>query len=210
MKIFLVATNKNIHYSIEKGMFRQDLFYRLNVINIFLPPLRERENDILSLGRHYLNLYSEGKKQFDASAVNFLKSHLWPGNVRELENLLKRVSVLTSDTIISSSILQDYIDYDKFEPLTKKNISDNKSEKENLRSFIEAFLKSFFESLDSNNEKIGLYEKFMDEFERPLILKTLEFCKGNQIKTSKVLGINRNTLRTKLIKFNVSSKYGKK
>ena len=204
------ATNKNIHYSIEKGMFRQDLFYRLNVINIFLPPLRERENDILSLGRHYLNLYSEGKKQFDASAVNFLKSHLWPGNVRELENLLKRVSVLTSDTIISSSILQDYIDYDKFEPLTKKNISDNKSEKENLRSFIEAFLKSFFESLDSNNEKIGLYEKFMDEFERPLILKTLEFCKGNQIKTSKVLGINRNTLRTKLIKFNVSSKYGKK
>ena len=67
-----------------------------------------------------MNLYSDGKKQFDSSAVNFLKSHVWPGNVRELENILKRVSVLTSDTIISSTILQDYIDYDKFETLEKK------------------------------------------------------------------------------------------
>ena len=203
------ATNKNIHYSIEKGMFRQDLFYRLNVINIFLPPLRERENDIISLGRHYLNLYSDGKKQFDSSAVNFLKSHRWPGNVRELENLLKRVSVLTSDTIISSAILQDYIDYNKFEASENKETPNNKNEKENLRSYLETFLKNFFDSLDNNNQKIGLHDKFMDEFERPLILKALEFCSGNQIKTSKILGINRNTLRSKLKKLNISSKHGK-
>ena len=203
------ATNKNLQSSIEKGEFREDLFYRLNVINIFLPPLRERENDIISLGRHYLNLYSDGKKQFDSSAVNFLKSHLWPGNIRELENLLKRVSVLTSDTIISSTILKDYIDNNKFQPLETKVISNNKNEKENLRSYLESFLKNFFDSLDSNDQKIALHDKFMDEFERPLILKALEFCKGNQIKTSKILGINRNTLRSKLKKFKISSKHGK-
>ena len=204
------ATNKNIQSLIEKGKFREDLFYRLNVMNIFLPPLRERENDIISLGRHYLNLYSNSKKQFDSSAINFLKSHPWPGNVRELENLLKRASVLTSDTIISSSILRDYMDYDKFEPLQKKEIKNLGNEKENLRSYLESFLKNFFDSLDSNDQKMELHEKFMDEFERPLILKSLEFCKGNQIKTSHILGINRNTLRSKLKKLNISTKYGKK
>ncbi len=203
------ATNKNIQSSIEKGEFREDLFYRLNVINIFLPPLRERENDIISLGRHYLNLYSGGKKQFDSSAVNFLKSHPWPGNIRELENLLKRVSVLTSDTIISSTILKDFIDYSKFHPFQIKETSNNQNKKENLRSYIESFLKNFFDSLDSNDQKIGLHDKFMNEFERPLILRALEFCKGNQIKTSKILGINRNTLRSKLKRLKISSKHGK-
>ena len=204
------ATNKNIKSLIEKGEFREDLFYRLNVINIFLPPLRERENDIIALGRHYLNLYSDGKKQFDSSAINFLKSHLWPGNVRELENLLKRTSVLTSDTIVSSEVLKDYVDYDKFEPLQKKEIKNAINEKDNLRSYLDIFLKNFFDSLDSNDQKMELHDKFMDEFERPLILKSLEFCKGNQIKTSQILGINRNTLRSKLKKLNISSKYGKK
>ena len=203
------ATNKNIHSSIEKGEFREDLFYRLNVINIFLPPLRERENDIISLGRHYLQLYTEGKKQFDSSAINFLKSHPWPGNVRELENVLKRVSVLVSDTIINSSILNDYLDYSNFETSERKEYSNNKNEKENLRSYLDGFLKNFFDSLDNNDQKIGLHDKFMNEFERPLILKSLEFCKGNQIKTSKILGINRNTLRSKLKKLKISSKHGK-
>ena len=157
-----------------------------------------------------MNIYSDGKKQFDSSAVNFLKSYLWPGNVRELENLLKRASVLTSDTIITSTILNDYLDYDKIEPLEKKVNFNNPDEKENLRTYLSSFLKNFFESLDSNDEKIGLHDKFMDEFERPLILKSLEFCKGNQIKTAQILGINRNTLRAKLKKLNISSKYGKK
>ena len=85
-----------------------------------------------------------------------------------------------------------------------------KSEKDNLRSYLDTFLKNFFQTLDSNDEKIGLHNKFMDEFERPLILKTLEFCKGNQIKTSKILGINRNTLRTKIKKFKIPTKFGKK
>ncbi len=205
------ATNKNLKDSIEKGEFREDLFYRLNVINISLPPLRERENDIISLARHYLSIYSDGKKQFDSSAVNFMKNYNWPGNVRELENLLKRISVLTTESIISSVSLEDFIDYENKSDNQDVNIKlKNKSEKDNLRSYLDGFLNNFFNSLEDNNEPIDLYEKFMDEFERPLILKTLDFCKGNQIKTAKVLGINRNTLRSKIKRLDIPSKYGKK
>ena len=118
------------------------------------------------------------------------------------------MSVLTSDTVMSSTILKDYMDYDKSQLVETKEIS-NKNEKENLRSYLESFLKNFFDSLDSNDQKIGLHDKFMNEFERPLILKSLEFCRGNQIKTSKILGINRNTLRSKLKKLRIPSKHGK-
>ncbi len=204
------ATNKNVKTLIENGNFREDLYYRLNVINIYLPPLRERENDIVSIARHYLSLYSDGKKQFDSSAINFLKKYSWPGNVRELENLLKRVSVLTADFMINSLTLEDYIDYNKVEGVHERKNINHKNEKENLRSYLDNFLKNFFDTLDSSDDKIGLYDKFMDEFERPLILKSLEFCKGNQIKTSKILGINRNTLRTKLKKLNIPNKFGKR
>ncbi len=204
------ATNKNLQNSIEKGEFREDLYYRLNVINIMLPPLRERENDIISIAQHYLSLYSDGRKQFDSTAINFLKNYHWPGNVRELENLLKRVSILTSDSMISSFLLEDYIDYEIPSSNDKNLDLKNKNQKDNLRSYLDEFLKNFFNTLDANDEAIGLYDKFMDEFERPLIIKSLEFCKGNQIKTSKILGINRNTLRTKIKKLKIPNKYGKK
>ena len=117
--------------------------------------------------------------------------------------------MLTSDTIISSTILKDFIDYNKFQPFQIKETSNNQNKKENLRSYLESFLKNFFDSLESNDQKIGLHDKFMNEFERPLILRALEFCKGNQIKTSKILGINRNTLRSKLKRLKISSKHGK-
>ncbi len=203
------ATNKDLLSSIQQGNFREDLYYRLNVINVSLPPLRKRENDIISIARHYLSIYSKSRKQFDSSGISFLKKYHWPGNVRELENLLKRVSVLSSDDIINSIILEDFIDYEMEKIITNKNVN-NKSEKENLRTYLDGFLNNFFNTLSNNNENIGLHDKFMDEFERPLIIKSLEFCRGNQIKTSKILGINRNTLRAKIKKLNIPLKYGKK
>jgi len=206
----LSATNKNLQTAVEKKEFRDDLYYRLNVINISLPPLRERENDIISLARHYLSLYSDGKKQFDSSAINFLKNYNWPGNIRELENLLKRISVLTHESIVNSLLLQDHIDFDEKSDYDDTPKINNKSEKENLRSYLNEFLNNFYKTLDDNVELIGLYEKFINEFEKPLILKTLEFCRGNQIKAAKILGINRNTLRAKIKKLEIPLKYGKK
>ena len=83
------ATNKNLLNYINTNQFREDLFYRLNVINIEIPPLRDREEDIVSLSKHFLVKFSENQKNLDSSATQFLKRYEWPGNVRELENLLK-------------------------------------------------------------------------------------------------------------------------
>ena len=204
------ATNKNLQTAVEIGKFRDDLYYRLNVINVSLPPLRERENDIISLGRHYLYLYSNGRKQFDGSAISFLKSYNWPGNIRELENLLKRVSVLTHESSISSLILEDFVDYEEKTVSNEGRRLSNKSEKENLRTYLNSFLNNFYTTINDDVELNGLYDKFIHEFERPLIMKTLEYCAGNQIKASKILGINRNTLRAKIKKLNIPLKYGKK
>ena len=204
------ATNKNLQNAVEKGKFRDDLYYRLNVINITLPPLRKRENDIISLSRHYLSVYSDGNRQFDSSAISFLKNYHWPGNIRELENLLKRVSVLTSESLITSLILEDYIDREDKSNTSEHQKLNNKSEKENLRTYLNNFLNNFYKTIDENAELDGLYEKFINEFERPLILKTLEFCSGNQIKTAKILGINRNTLRARIKKLNIPLRHGKK
>ena len=206
----LSATNKNLQNAVEKKQFRDDLYYRLNVINISLPPLRDRENDIISLARHYLSVYSDGKKQFDSSAISFLKNYNWPGNIRELENLLKRISVLTHESVVNSLLLEDHIDFDEKSDYDDIQKIKNKSEKENLRSYLNSFLNNFYKTLDDNVELIGLHEKFINEFEKPLILKTLEFCRGNQIKAAKILGINRNTLRAKIKKLEIPLKYGKK
>ena len=91
---------------------------------------------------------------------------------------MKRISVLTSESSITSILIKDFIDPDIPQAEIKDNELNNKSEKDNLRNYLDSFLNKFFKSLDNDSEAIDLYEKFMDEFERPLILKTLDFCKG--------------------------------
>ena len=93
--------------SIEQNIFREDLFYRLNVINIKLPPLRERENDIISLAKNFLFQFSENTKNLDHTAEGFLINYHWPGNVRELENLFKRIWALSSENIITGEIIME-------------------------------------------------------------------------------------------------------
>ena len=104
------ATNKNLLTSVENQTFREDLFYRINVINIELPPLRERENDIIDLSNHFLSKFSNNSKQIDTDVMNFIKKYEWPGNVRELENLFKRVSVLSSEKLVSIDTVKNLID----------------------------------------------------------------------------------------------------
>ena len=118
--------------------------------------------------------------------------------------------MLTHESVVNSFLLEDHIDFEEKLNYDDVNKIKNKSEKENLRSYLNSFLNNFYKTLDDNVELIGLYEKFINEFEKPLILKTLEFCRGNQIKASKILGINRNTLRAKIKKLQIPLKYGKK
>ena len=187
------ATNKDLLNCVENQTFREDLYYRINVINIELPPLRDRENDIVSLSNHFLSKYSENTKQIDQSSLEFLKSYNWPGNVRELENLFKRISVLSSENVISVDTIETLIDHQ----IKGMEASINKDKNINFSNFFNEFLDKFFETIEDENTKLNLYDKFLNEIEKPLIIKTLKYFKGNQIKTANVLGINRNTLEDK-------------
>ena len=204
------ATNKNLLNSIDQNLFRQDLYYRLNVINIDLPPLRERENDIIDIAKNFLVTFSENSKTMDNSALEFLKNYNWPGNIRELENLFKRVSALSTEKIITSEILSELLDKKEKSILEK----DHKIEGANVKSyrslnvFLQEFLDKLFDTLD-NEIEIQLFEKFISEIEKQLISKTLKYFSGNQIRSSKLLGINRNTLRSKIQKYKITTKFNK-
>ena len=204
------ATNKNLINSIDQNLFRQDLYYRLNVINIDLPPLRERENDIIDIAKNFLANFSNNIKSLDSSAVEFLKNYSWPGNIRELENLFKRVCALSIEKIVTNDILSEYLD--KKEITISEN--NNKLEDNNVKSylslnvFLQEFLDKLFDTLE-NETDIQLFEKFISEVEKQLISKTLKYYSGNQIKSSKLLGINRNTLRSKIKKYKISTRFTK-
>ena len=200
------ATNKNLLTSVENQTFREDLFYRINVINIELPPLRQRENDIIDLSNHFLSKFSNNSKQIDSDVINFIKKYEWPGNVRELENLFKRVSVLSSEKIVSLDTVKNLIDR---QPKIDDFSESTKNTKLGVSNYFNEFLEKFFETIEDENTDLNLYDKFLNEIERLLILKTLKYFKGNQFKTAKVLGINRNTLRSKIIKFNLPRKFSK-
>ncbi len=201
------ATNKNLIDSINQGEFREDLYYRLNVINIDLPALRFREDDILSLANHFLLKYSKNSKNFDESGINAIKNYDWPGNIRELENFIKKVSVLSSENILDGYAVENYLSYSSNDQ-TNFNLK-KKNKKQSLKNYLEDFFEEFFNSFGDNEENLNLYEKFLNEFEKPIIIQTLKYCNGNQMKASKMLGLNRNTLRSKMAKYKVPNKFGK-
>ncbi len=199
------ATNKNLLTCVENQTFREDLFYRINVINIELPPLRKRENDIAYLSNHFLSKFSNNSKQIDNAALDFIKEYNWPGNVRELENLFKRVSVLSSEKIVTADTIKNLIDN---QPKINNFVNTDKSVKNiAFSNFFNDFLEQFFETVEDENIDLNLYDKFLCEIEKPLITKTLKYFNGNQIKTAKILGINRNTLRSKIAKHNIPKKF---
>ncbi|MDC2966055.1 sigma-54 dependent transcriptional regulator [Alphaproteobacteria bacterium] len=199
------ATNKNLLNSIDQNLFRQDLFYRLNVINIDLPPLRDRGDDIVDIAKNFLVNFSNNEKSLDSNGIEFLKNHSWPGNIRELENLFKRVCALSTERIITGEILSEFLD--KKETHINNHKVQDVSEKSysSLNVFLQEFLDQLFDTLENESE-IQLFEKFISEVEKQLISKTLKYYSGNQIKSSKLLGINRNTLRSKMQKYKIATK----
>jgi two-component system nitrogen regulation response regulator GlnG len=179
---------------ISDGLFREDLYYRLNVVPIFVPPLRERSDDIPLLINHFINQFTEkgvDKKTIDNGALIKLKNYLWPGNVRELENLIKRIIILTPQEIIDLETINLYLS--KFESLNNKYVSTS------LGASVEKHLNQYFDSHKNDLPAAGLYDRIIHEVERPLIIKTLKLVKGNQLKAAELLGINRNTLRKKIM-----------
>jgi two-component system, NtrC family, nitrogen regulation response regulator GlnG len=192
----IAATNRDLRLLINQGLFREDLFYRLNVVPIRLPPLRERADDIADLARHFLaNAESEGlpRKAVDNDGLELLRRYRWPGNVRELENLMRRLAALYSEEVIGAEIIRREL----AEPGPAEAAAEN-PEAETLAQSVERQLTRYFAQYGDHLPPAGLYDRVLAEMERPLITLTLGSTRGNQIKAAQLLGLNRNTLRKKI------------
>jgi two-component system nitrogen regulation response regulator GlnG len=198
----VAATHHDLRQLIRQGLFREDLFYRLNVAPIRLPPLRERTADIPALVRHFTALaVREGlpMKRLDDDAMERLRSHRWPGNVRELENLVRRLAALYSQEVIGVGVIEaELADTssagDAAQPLSG----------EGLAAAVERHIKGYFAAHKGGLPAAGLYDRVLREVERPLIVLTLGATRGNQIRAAHLLGLNRNTLRKKIRELDIS------
>jgi two-component system nitrogen regulation response regulator GlnG len=180
---------------VRQGLFREDLFYRLNVVPIRLPPLRERSDDIPELIRHFFALAeAEGlpAKILDGGAMAYLKGYRWPGNVRELENLIRRLAALYSQEIIDLDVIRGELG--ETPPAEPAGAPAGES----LGDAVERHLKEYFAAHSDDLPASGLYNRVLREIERPLIELSLSVTNGNQVQAAGLLGLNRNTLRKKI------------
>jgi len=190
----LAATNADLRELVKQGKFREDLFYRLNVVPIRLPPLRERTEDIADLARHFLErARADGlpAKTLDQAAVEALRGYRWPGNVRELENLIRRMCALYAEEGITARIIEREL----------KDETERAAPGEgpvSLGALVERRLAADFASHPDRLPPRGLYDRVIEEVEAPLIRLTLAATRGNQIRAAEILGLNRNTLRKKI------------
>ena len=194
----VAATHHDLKQLIRQGIFREDLFFRLNVVPIRLPPLRERTEDIPELVRSFLARAAEEGlpwKIIDNGAMDRLKAHSWTGNVRELENLIKRLAALYSHEVITVEDINNELLETASVPST--------DEEEGLSKTVEQRLAPYFSAHDGALPAAGLYQRVLREVERPLITLTLQATYGNQIKAAEILGLNRNTLRKKIRDLNI-------
>ncbi len=192
----VAATNKDLRVLINQGLFREDLFYRLNVVPLRLPPLRERSEDIPDLVRHFLaGAMQEGLPpiSLDAAAMDRLRQHRWPGNVRELENLVRRLAALYAEDEIGIKVIEAELSASLPTPGGAVP-SDGDSLSESISRHLNRYFAAHGDSLPPPN----IYERVLKEVERPLLEICLAATRGNQVKTAKLLGLNRNTLRKKI------------
>jgi two-component system nitrogen regulation response regulator GlnG len=192
----IAATHRDLRSSIRQGLFREDLFYRLNVVPIRLPPLRERIEDIALLARHFLDkARADGLpfKSLDPAALDRLRAYRWPGNVRELENLMRRLAALHAQEVITADSLERDLS-ESAAPVEENGTEVSEPLAQAMERHIRQFLTAHEEGLVGND----IYDRVIAEVERPLIQLTLVATRGNQIKAAAMLGLNRNTLRKKI------------
>jgi two-component system, NtrC family, nitrogen regulation response regulator GlnG len=193
----VAATNKDLRILIQQGLFREDLFFRLNVVPLRLPPLRERSEDIPDLIRHFFaQAEREGlpPKQIDHGALERMKRHRWPGNVRELENLARRLAALYPQETITAAVIEAEL----ATPTFTLGLTHTVVDEEGLSAAVERHLSTYFAEFDNGLPPAGLYHRILREIEYPLLTAALAATRGNQIRAADLLGVNRNTLRKKI------------
>jgi two-component system nitrogen regulation response regulator GlnG len=182
----IAATHHNLEKMVRENRFREDLFYRLNVIQISLPPLRKRKDDILPLAEHFLQKHQMGmRKVLTPETQKVLRAYDWPGNVRELENAVQRAVTLAQ----GDKIFPDALPPQVFKPGQGVTIS--------FENFLEEKLSDLVERL-GGLEKGDIYDMVIQRVEKPLLTLVLRKTEGNQVRAAQLLGINRNTLRKKI------------
>ncbi len=200
----VAATNRELIEQVKRKEFREDLYYRLNVVPINLPPLRERRKDIPELAAYFLESIctelSIPQKKLSNEAVSLLVSYDWPGNVRELENSIKRAAILSNDIHLTGL---------DFEGIQRRSAGENPStcNEGSLESIIDLKLRKCLTEVEKL-DKGDIYNMVMEQAERPLIRFILEKTRWNQVKTADILGINRNTLRKKINELGIEVKRG--
>lgn len=193
----IAATHRDLLDLVIKGEFREDLFYRLNVVPLRLPSLRERKEDIEALTLYFLKkAHKRGLplKSLDTDAAEALANYEWPGNIRELENLTYRLAALNA----SANITHAQITHELHVPATNVIALPTEVISANLTQQIDTHLRAYFAAHSHSLPASGLYDRMLAMLEKPLIEHTLRATDGNQIQAARVLGINRNTLRKKI------------
>ncbi|MDP6068531.1 MAG: nitrogen regulation protein NR(I) [Alphaproteobacteria bacterium] len=197
----IAATNRNLRQQVRHGLFREDLFYRLNVVPIRLPRLAERPEDIPDLVRHFLTKAAAeglGEKVLDGLAMEKLQAYAWPGNVRELENLVRRLTALYSEELIGPQVITA-----ELAEARHHGADPDGAAGDSLGAAVESHLSRYFSAHADALPPTGLYQRVLREVERPLIALSLTATRGNQLQAAKLLGLNRNTLRKKIREFDI-------
>ncbi len=183
------ATNRDLAAEVASRRFREDLFYRFNVVQLKLPPLRERKEDIPLLIKTFLREAEDkletGQKDLSRDARNALLKYDWPGNVRELENMIKRACVLSTGAVIE-----------------RKDLLLEEERTYSIKDFLEEKLQRYLKDM-TKAANCNLYDTVFSEMEKALITIVLKETSGNQLQAARVLGINRNTLRTKIREYKI-------
>ncbi|MGO4832060.1 sigma 54-interacting transcriptional regulator, partial [Rhizobiaceae sp. 2RAB30] len=200
----VAATNKDLRSLIGQGLFREDLFYRLNVVPLRLPALRERSEDIPDLVRHFFKqAESEGlqTKRISSGGIELMKRYPWPGNVRELENLTRRLAALYPQDEIAQEVIEAELrTVDSSAAPSDHLLPEDLS----ISQAVEHYLQRYFASFPGDLPPPGLYQRILTEVEYPLVLASMTATRGNQIKAAELLGLNRNTLRKKIRELGVN------
>jgi two-component system, NtrC family, nitrogen regulation response regulator GlnG len=192
----VAATHRDLRTQIQQGLFREDLYYRLNVVPLRLPALRERQEDIGDLTRHFLRQTAReglGNKTIDQAAIDQLKRHSWPGNVRELENLVRRLAALYPQDTVTADIVEA-----ELAEAAPPRIESSESDAKTLSEIVERYLAAYFAGFGRELPPPGLYDRIIRQVEAPLLTAALTATRGNQIRAAEMLGVNRNTLRTRI------------
>ncbi len=189
----VAATHRNMEVEVREGRFREDLLYRLRVVPIHLPPLRDRVEDIDALAEYFTQRYSgelsQGPVALADTALERLRSYDWPGNVRELENSIKRALVLGSSSVLTVE------DFDFLGSEATASAPDGAGLQELVREQTQDSLAAPAPS--------DVYHQIMERIERPLLETVLQHTGGNQLRAAALLGINRNTLRKKIVELEI-------